>query len=102
MKKTYMRPEGTVIQLCMEQHILDGSITANTSKAEAQDDVEFESAAKGWGSESWSERRSSGLSSKLEHKWGRCVPHRGKRGLHSLCPGARGVAPIGVFWGWGA
>lgn len=57
MKKTYMRPEGTVIQLCMEQHILDGSITANTSKAdaEAQDDVEFESVAKGWGSESWSE-----------------------------------------------
>lgn len=53
MKKTYMRPEGTVIQ----QHILDGSITANTSKAddEAQDNVEFESAAKGWGSESWSE-----------------------------------------------
>lgn len=48
MKKTYMRPEGTVIQLCMEQHILDGSITANTSQAEAQDDVEFESAAKGW------------------------------------------------------
>lgn len=45
MKKTYMRPEGTVIQLCMEQHILDGSITANTSKAdaEAQDDVVFES-----------------------------------------------------------
>lgn len=39
MKKTYMRPEGTVIQLCMEQHILDGSITANTSKADAQDDV---------------------------------------------------------------
>lgn len=28
-----MRPEGTVIQLCMEQHILDGSITANTSTA---------------------------------------------------------------------
>lgn len=57
MKKTYMRPEGTVIQLCMEQHILDGSITANTSKAddEAQNNVEFESAAKGWGSESWSE-----------------------------------------------
>lgn len=57
MKKTYMRPEGTVIQLCMEQHILDGPITANTSKADAdaQDDVEFESAAKGWGSESWSE-----------------------------------------------
>lgn len=25
-----MRPEGTVIQLCMEQHILDGSITADT------------------------------------------------------------------------
>lgn len=46
-----MRPEGTVIQLCMEQHILDG----NTSKADAKDDVEFESAAKGWGSESWSE-----------------------------------------------
>lgn len=46
MKKTYMRPEGTVIQLCMEQHILDGSITANTSQAEAQDGVEFESAAK--------------------------------------------------------
>lgn len=57
MKKTYMRPEGAVIQLCMEQHILDGSITANTSKADAdaQDGVEFESAAKGWGSESWSE-----------------------------------------------
>lgn len=57
MKKTYMRPEGTVIQLCMEQHILDGSITANTSQVddEAQDDVVFESAAKGWGSESWSE-----------------------------------------------
>lgn len=57
MKKTYMRPEGTVIQLCMEQHILDGSITANTSKADADayDGVEFESAAKGWGSESWSE-----------------------------------------------
>ena len=35
--------------------ILDGSITANTSKADAQDNVEFESAAKGWGSESWSE-----------------------------------------------
>lgn len=51
MKKTYMRPEGTVIQLCMEQHILDG----NTSQADAQDNVEFESAAKGWGSESWSE-----------------------------------------------
>lgn len=53
-----MRPEGTVIQLCMEQHILDGSITANTSKAddEAQNDVVFESGpAKGWGSESWSE-----------------------------------------------
>lgn len=52
-----MRPEGTVIQLCMEQHILDGSITANTSTADAdaQDNVEFESAAKGWGSESWSE-----------------------------------------------
>lgn len=50
-----MRPEGAVIQLCMEQHILGGSITANTSKAEAQDDVEFLSAAKGWGSESWSE-----------------------------------------------
>lgn len=32
-----MRPEGTVIQLCMEQHILDGSITANTSKADAQE-----------------------------------------------------------------
>lgn len=47
MKKTYMRPEGTVIQLCMEQHILDGSITANTSQADAQDDVEFESAATG-------------------------------------------------------
>lgn len=47
MKKTYMRPEGTVIQLCMEQHILDGSITANTSQADAdaQDGVEFESAA---------------------------------------------------------
>lgn len=55
MKKTYMRPEGTVIQLCMGAHILDGSITANTSKADAQDDVVFESAAKGWGSESWSE-----------------------------------------------
>lgn len=57
MKKTYMRPEGTVIQLCMQQHILDGSITANTSQADAQakDGVEFESAAKGWGSESWSE-----------------------------------------------
>ena len=55
MKKTYMRPEGTVIQLCMEQHIPDGSITANTSTAETQDNVEFESAAKGWGSESWSE-----------------------------------------------
>lgn len=51
-----MRPEGAVIQLCMEQHILDGSYgTANTSKAEGQDNVEFESAAKGWGSESWSE-----------------------------------------------
>lgn len=52
-----MRPEGTVIQLCMEQHILDGSITANTSQADddAQDNVEFESAAKGWSSESWSE-----------------------------------------------
>lgn len=36
MKKTYMRPEGTVIQLCMEQHILDGSITANTSQADAE------------------------------------------------------------------
>lgn len=49
MKKTYMRPEGTVIQLCMEQHILDGSITANTSQADAdaKDGVEFESAAKG-------------------------------------------------------
>lgn len=46
MKKTYMRPEGTVIQLCMEQHILDGSITANTSQADAQDNVEFESAAR--------------------------------------------------------
>lgn len=57
MKKTYIAPRGTVIQLCMEQHILDGSITANTSQAdaEAQDGVEFESAAKGWGSESWSE-----------------------------------------------
>lgn len=57
MKKTYMRPEGTVTELCMEQHILDGSITANTSQAdaEAKDGVEFESAAKGWGSESWSE-----------------------------------------------
>lgn len=55
MKKTYMRPEGTVIQLCMEQHILDGSITANTKTAETQDNVEFESVAKGWGSESWSE-----------------------------------------------
>lgn len=52
-----MRPEGTVIQLCMEWHILDGSITANTSQADAdaKDGVEFESAAKGWGSESWSE-----------------------------------------------
>ena len=52
-----MRPEGTVIQLCMEQHILDGSITANTSQADAdaKDGVEFESAAKGWGIESWSE-----------------------------------------------
>lgn len=50
-----MRPEGTVIQLCMEQHILDGSITANTSKAEAKDNVEFESAPRAWGSESWSE-----------------------------------------------
>ena len=57
MKKTYMRPEGTVIQLCIAAHILDGSITANTSKADAdaKDGVEFESAAKGWGSESWSE-----------------------------------------------
>lgn len=57
MKKTYMRPRGQVIQLCMEQHILDGSITANTktADADAQDNVEFESAAKGWGSESWSE-----------------------------------------------
>lgn len=55
MKKTYMRPEGTVIQLCMEQHILDGLITADKSKAETQDDVVFESAAKGWGSEGWSE-----------------------------------------------
>lgn len=41
MKKTYMRPEGTVIQLCMEQHCLDGSITANTSKADAQDNVDL-------------------------------------------------------------
>lgn len=49
MKKTYMRPEGTVIQLCMEQHILDGSITANTSQADAQDNVEFESARQGLG-----------------------------------------------------
>lgn len=39
MKKTYMRPEGTVIQLCMEQHILDGSITANTSQAEGQESL---------------------------------------------------------------
>lgn len=53
-----MRPEGTVIQLCMEQHILDGPITANTSKADAEAKegrLYFESAAKGWGSESWSE-----------------------------------------------
>lgn len=28
-----MRPEGTVIQLCMEQHILDGSITANNASS---------------------------------------------------------------------
>lgn len=57
MKKTYMRPEGTVIQLCMEHTFLNGSITANTSQAdaEAKDGVEFESGAKGWGSESWSE-----------------------------------------------
>ena len=51
MKKTYMRPEGTVIQLCMEQHILDGSITANTSQADAdaKDNVEFESGRQGLG-----------------------------------------------------
>lgn len=57
MKKTYMRPEGTVIQLCMEQHILDGSLrlTLHRPDADAKDGVEFESAAKGWGSESWSE-----------------------------------------------
>lgn len=41
-----MRPEGTVIQLCMEQHILDGSITANTSQADAKDRPPRAGAAK--------------------------------------------------------
>lgn len=31
-----MRPEGTVIQLCMEQHILDGSITADKGRGPGQ------------------------------------------------------------------
>lgn len=55
MKKTYMRPEGTVIELCMEQHILDGSITAKPGDAEGKDNVELESLHKSWSSESWSE-----------------------------------------------
>lgn len=36
MKKTYMRPEGTVIQLCMEQHILDGSLRLTLQRPRAR------------------------------------------------------------------
>lgn len=38
-----MRPEGTVIQLCMEHTFLMCSITANTKTADAQDNVDASS-----------------------------------------------------------
>lgn len=52
-KKTYQAPAAQIIEL-EAQLPLAGSITGNTSDAEVQDDVTFESSDKGWSSDSWS------------------------------------------------
>lgn len=52
-KKTYQAPAAQIIEL-EAQLPLAGSITGDTSKAEVQDEVIFESIDKGWSNDSWS------------------------------------------------
>lgn len=52
-KKTYQAPAAQIIEL-EAQLPLAGSITGDTSKAETQNDVIFESIDKGWSNDSWS------------------------------------------------
>lgn len=52
-KKTYQAPAAQIIEL-EAQLPLAGSITGDTSNAEAQNDVTFESIDKGWSNDSWS------------------------------------------------
>lgn len=52
-KKTYQAPAAQIIEL-EAQLPLACSITGDTSNAEVQDNVTFESSDKGWSSDSWS------------------------------------------------
>lgn len=57
MKKTYMRPEGTVIQLCMEHTFLTVRLRLTLQRPTPTPRTmwSLNRPAKGWGSESWSE-----------------------------------------------
>ena len=52
-KKTYQAPAAQIIELEAQLPLAE-SITGNTSKAEVQDEVIFESIDKGWSNDSWS------------------------------------------------
>lgn len=54
-KKTYQAPAAQIIELEAQLPLAGSeSITGNTSNAEAQNNVTFESIDKGWSSDSWS------------------------------------------------
>ncbi len=53
-KKTYQAPAAQIIELEAQLPLANSGITGNTSNAEAQSDVTFESSDKGWSSDSWS------------------------------------------------
>lgn len=53
-KKTYQAPAAQIIELEAQLPLANSGITGNTSDAEVQDDVTFESSDKGWSSDSWS------------------------------------------------
>lgn len=53
-KKTYQAPAAQIIELEAQLPLANSGITGNTSDAEVQDEVIFESIDKGWSSDSWS------------------------------------------------
>lgn len=53
-KKTYQAPAAQIIELEVQLPLANSGITGDTSKAEVQDNVTFESIDKGWSNDSWS------------------------------------------------